>query len=83
MLQDRFTTHTLAEIDSARIELARAQHDEAEHTLSRLRAELDYMPKGAPGHAELVNSLKLAERAVFNRQLELALLLRTRRNREA
>lgn len=83
MLQDRFTTHTLAEINSARIALARSGCDRAEQTLAQLRAELDRTPDDAPGHAELINALKIAERAIFNRQLELAMLLRTRRQRGA
>lgn len=82
MLQDRFDSQTRAEIDTARIEIARARLDRAHQIMLLRKAELASLPREALQRAEALASLKLSERAVFNRRLELDLLLRTRRRRQ-
>lgn len=81
MLQDRFNSNTRAEIESARIEIARARLDRAEQTLLLHRSQLAALPCGSLDRESLLRLLKLSERAAFNRRLELELLLRSRRRR--
>lgn len=82
MLQDRFDSQTRAEIDTARIEIARARLDRAEQIMLLRKTELASLAQGALQRPDVLVSLKLSERAVFNRRLELDLLLRTRRRRQ-
>jgi hypothetical protein len=81
MLHERFTSHTRAEIESARIGIARARLDRAEQIVTLRRSEYATTSCDARTREALLQVLKLSERAVFNRRLELELLLRTRRSR--
>lgn len=83
MLQERFNSNTRAEINAARIEIARARLDRAEQAVTLRRSEYDTLACDSPDREDLLELLKLSERAAFNRRLELDLLLRTRRRRRA
>lgn len=81
MLHERFIRHTRAEIESARIGIARARLDRAEQAVTLRRSEYATTSCDACTREAMLQVLKLAERAVYNRRLELELLLRTRRGR--
>lgn len=81
MLQDLFNTETRAEIDTARIEIARARLARAEQMVTLRRSELAALPCGSPDRTSLLQAVHMCERAAFNRRLELDLLLRARRRR--
>jgi hypothetical protein len=81
MLQDRLNPETRAEIDTARIEIARARLRRAEQIMILRRTELAALPCAAVERTNLIQLVHMCERAAFNRRLELDLLLRTRRRR--
>lgn len=83
MLQERLDPQKRAEIDAARIEIARARLDRAEQMVTLRRLEMSMLPCDAPQREGMLQLLKLSERAVFNRRLELDLLLRFRRSRSS
>lgn len=83
MLQERFTTQVRAEIDTARIEIARARLDRAEQIMTLRKSEYANVPCDSLARDGMLQLLKLSERATFNRRLELELLLRARRSRVA
>ncbi|MFT3974637.1 MAG: hypothetical protein QM699_14635 [Amaricoccus sp.] len=83
MLQERFNSRTRAEINAARIEIARARLDRAEQIMILRRSEFATLPCDSLDRENLLQVLKLSERAVFNRRLELDLLLRARRRQES
>jgi len=81
MLQDLFNPETRAEIDTARMEIARARLCRAEQVAGLRRAELAALPRASAERTELLRLVHICERASFNRRLELDLLLRARRQR--
>jgi hypothetical protein len=81
MLQDLFNTDTRAEIDTARIEIARVRLARAEQMVTLRRSELAVLPCGSLERQSVLQLVQMCERAVFNRRLELDMLLRARRQR--
>lgn len=82
MLQDRFDNQTRADIDAARIAIARARLDRAEQMVMLRRLELASVPCGSEDEKGLRDLVHMCERAAFNRRLELDMLMRTRRRRD-